>query len=81
MSVVVHLNEFQGLINQLITAIKLVLDDELQALLLLISLPNTWETLIISLSNSEPKGKLTMEIVKSSFLNEETRRKDLSSSG
>ncbi|VFQ77251.1 unnamed protein product [Cuscuta campestris] len=36
-SVVEHLNDFQGLINQL-SSMKLVLDDELQALLLLSSL-------------------------------------------
>ncbi|VFQ90233.1 unnamed protein product [Cuscuta campestris] len=78
-SVVEHLNDFQGLINQL-SSMKLVLDDEFQALLLLSSLPESWETLVVSLSNSAPEGKLTMDVVKSSLLNEEARRRDLSSS-
>ncbi|VFQ60569.1 unnamed protein product [Cuscuta campestris] len=78
-SVVEHLNDFQGLINQL-SSMKLVLDDELQVLLLLSSLPESWETLVVSLSNSAPEGKLTMDVVKSSLLNEEARRRDLSSS-
>ncbi|VFQ75020.1 unnamed protein product [Cuscuta campestris] len=78
-SVVEHLNDFQGLINQL-SSMKLVLDDELQALLLLSSLPESWETLVVSLNNSAPEGKLTMDVVKSSLLNEEARRRDLSSS-
>ncbi|VFQ98128.1 unnamed protein product [Cuscuta campestris] len=78
-SVVEHLNDFQGLISQL-SSMKLVLDDELHALLLLSSLPESWETLVVSLSNSAPEGKLTMDVVKSSLLNEEARRRDMSSS-
>jgi hypothetical protein len=54
---------------------KMTLDDELQALLLLSSLPDSWETLVVSLSNSTPDGKLTIANVSSSLLNEETRRK------
>lgn len=73
-SIVVHLNDFQGLVNQLF-AMKMNLDNELQALLLLCSLPESWDTLVVSLSNSAPQGKLTMEIVKASLLNEETRRR------
>ncbi|VFQ77382.1 unnamed protein product [Cuscuta campestris] len=52
------------------------LEDELQALLLLSSLPDSWDTLVVSLSNSAPDGKMTMEMVKASLLNEEARRKE-----
>ena len=72
----VHLNDFQGLINQL-SATKMTLDDELQALLLLSSLPESWDTLVVSLSNSAPEGKLTMEGVTSALQNEEIRRKEM----
>ncbi|CAL1361064.1 unnamed protein product [Linum trigynum] len=75
-SVSEHLSDFQGLVNQL-TTMKLALDDEVQALLLLSSLPDSWETLVVSVSNSAPNGKLTMDIVKDSMLNEEARRKEL----
>ena len=75
---VVYLNEFQGLINQL-SAVKISLDDELQALLLLSSLPESWNTLFVLLSNSSPDGKLTMDSIKTSLLNEETRRKEMGS--
>ena len=51
---------------------------ELQGLLLLSSLPESWDTLVVSLSNSTPKGKLSMDMVKAALLNEEARRKDLS---
>ena len=39
-SIAEHLSEFQNLVNQMVT-MKLVIDDELQALLLLSSLPNS----------------------------------------
>ena len=76
-SMVVHLNDFQGLINQL-SAMSMSPDDEFRALLLLSSLPESWDTLVVSLSNSAPKGKLSMDMVKATLLYEEARRKDLS---
>jgi hypothetical protein len=54
---------------------KINLDDEVQALLLLSSLPDSWNTLVVSLSNSALDGKLTPDMVKNSMLNEEARRK------
>ncbi|VFQ72988.1 unnamed protein product [Cuscuta campestris] len=65
-SIVVHMNEFQGVVNQL-AGMKMKLEDELQALLLLSSLPDSWDTLVVSLSNSAPDGKMTMEMVKASL--------------
>ncbi|VFQ64792.1 unnamed protein product [Cuscuta campestris] len=41
-------------------------EDELQALLLLSSVPDSWDTLVVSLSNSAPDGNMTMEMVKAS---------------
>ncbi|KAF7149048.1 hypothetical protein RHSIM_Rhsim03G0193900 [Rhododendron simsii] len=75
-SVAVHSSEFQNLVNQL-DSVGLKFDDELQALLLLSSLPDNWETLVVSLSNSAPDGKLSMSIVKDALFNEEARRKEM----
>ena len=69
-----HLNNFKGLINQL-TKVEMKLDDELQALLLLSSLLESWDTLVATLSNCTPKGKLIMDTVADTLLNEEARRK------
>ena len=69
-----HLSNFQNMVNQF-TTMEIVLDDELLALLLLSSLPDSQETLLVSLSNSAPNGKLTFDMVKDSLLNEEIRRK------
>ena len=56
--VVEHLNDIQSIVNQL-SAMKMVMDDELLALLLG-SLPDNWETLMVSLSNSALDVVLTM---------------------
>ena len=47
---------------------KMVMDDELQALSLLNSLPDSWETLVVSLSNFAQDGVLTMSQVLATFL-------------
>ena len=69
-----HLNTFVGILNQL-EAMKLSFDDEIQGLCLLGTLPNSWEIFRTTLSNSAPDGILSMDLVKSSVLNEEMRRK------
>ena len=56
---------------------KLIIDDRLQALLLMNSLPDSWETLVVSLSNFAPNGVLQLAMVKDSLFNEEIRRKDM----
>ncbi|WJX48823.1 hypothetical protein P8452_35337 [Trifolium repens] len=74
-----HLNTFQGILNQL-SEMKLTFDDEIQGLWLLGTLPNSWETFRTSLSNSAPNGIISMDLAKSSVLNEELRRKSQGSS-
>lgn len=74
--IVEHLNETQSIANHLIS-MKMILNIELQALLLLSLLPDSWETLIVSLSNSDSDGNLSISQVTSSLLNEEIRRKSL----
>ena len=73
-----HTSEFQNLVNQL-TSVDLQFDDEMQALLLLSSLPESWETLVVSLSNSAPNGKLTTSMVMDALFNEEARRREMGS--
>lgn len=75
MSITEHTSQFQDLVNQL-GAADWVLKDEEQAILLLSSLPDNWETLVVTLSNSAPGGKVTMEMVTDALMNEESRRKE-----
>ena len=51
------MNAFQGLINQT-TSLEVPLADEVLALLLLRSLPDSWETLVVALGNTEPEGMI-----------------------
>jgi hypothetical protein len=67
-SVIEHLNIFHCHINQLST-MKINFEDEVQALLLLSSMPDSWNTLVVSVNNSAPDGKQILEIVKNSVLN------------
>lgn len=75
-SVAAHTSEFPSLVNQL-ASVDMKFDDETQALLLLSSLPDNWETLVVSLSNSAPDGKFTMSMVKDALFNKEARRKEM----
>ena len=74
-NMVEHISYFQGIVNKLV-AMKMNIDDEMQASLLLTSLLDSWETLVVTVSNSTPNAILTMESVKDSLLNEEARRKE-----
>ncbi|KAI9165168.1 hypothetical protein LWI28_008915 [Acer negundo] len=70
-----HLNYFQGLINQL-EVMDIKLGERVHALILLGSLPESWETIVVTLSHSTPGGNLTLKMVKDGALNEENRRKE-----
>ena len=78
-NVVEHISSFHGIVNKLV-AMKMNIDDKMQKSLLLSSLHDSWETLVVIVSNSTLNGILTMESVKDSLLNEEARRKEKSES-
>ena len=70
-----RISSFQGIVNKLV-AMKMNVDDEMQASLLLSSLHDSWETMVVTDSNSTSNEILTMESVKDSLLNGEARRKE-----
>uniref|UniRef100_A0A1U7WMD9 Guanylate-binding protein 4-like n=1 Tax=Nicotiana sylvestris TaxID=4096 RepID=A0A1U7WMD9_NICSY len=55
-SVAEHTSEFQSLINQL-SSVDMPLGDEMKALLLLSSLPDSWETLVVSLKRGKQQER------------------------
>ena len=69
-----HVNEFQGLLDQL-SNVGVKFDDEILGLWLLNTLPDSWETFRVSHTNYAPNGVMTMDYAKSGILNEEVRRK------
>nr|KYP44187.1 Retrovirus-related Pol polyprotein from transposon TNT 1-94 [Cajanus cajan] len=74
-----HLNEFQGLLDQL-SGMGIKFDDEVLGLWLLNTLPESWETFRVSITNSAPNGVVSLQAAKSGALNEEMRRKAQGSS-
>ncbi|CAN1807780.1 Retrovirus-related Pol polyprotein from transposon TNT 1-94 [Linum perenne] len=70
-----HLNSFNTIISQLST-VEINFDDEVLALIILASLPNSWDAMRTSVSNSTGKEKLKYSDIRDLILNEEIRRKD-----
>lgn len=73
-SIMEHMSKFHRLVNQL-KSMEIVLNDEVKALWLMATLPSSWDPLIESLSDSAPKGVLTMDMVIDGMLKEEAMRK------
>ncbi|PKI76683.1 hypothetical protein CRG98_002992 [Punica granatum] len=70
----VHMSNFQDIVNQL-TNLEIILPNELQACLLLGTLSDNCDTLVVALSNYAPNGRLSLAMVTNSLFNEETRKK------
>lgn len=70
-----HLNEFNTIVNQL-SSVEIDFDDEIRALIVLASLPNSWEAMRMAVSNSAGKNKLKYEDIRDLILSEEVRRRD-----
>ena len=75
-SVAEHLNAFNIITNQLVF-VKIILDDEIRAILLMCSMPKSWENLIVAMSTSIAARTLKFDDVSSSLMNEELRRKSI----
>jgi hypothetical protein len=50
-SITAHLNDYEGIISQVL-AQGMTIDDELKALLLMSSLPPSWETFVTTVCNA-----------------------------
>jgi hypothetical protein len=70
-----HLNEFNTITNQL-SSVEIEFDDGIRALIVLASLPNSWEAMRMAVSNSAGKGKLKYNDIRDLILSEEVRRRD-----
>ncbi|RVW61459.1 Retrovirus-related Pol polyprotein from transposon TNT 1-94 [Vitis vinifera] len=74
-SVAQHLNECNTITNQL-SSVEIDFDDEIRALIVLASLPNSWEAMRMAVSNSTGKEKLKYNDIRDLILAEEIRRRD-----
>ncbi|KAK8926037.1 hypothetical protein KSP39_PZI018102 [Platanthera zijinensis] len=69
-----HFNSFNTITNQL-SSVDLKFDDEIRALLLLSSLPDSWDSLVTAVSNSSGNAKLVFDDIMRLVLNEEVRKR------
>nr|GFD30842.1 retrovirus-related Pol polyprotein from transposon TNT 1-94 [Tanacetum cinerariifolium] len=74
--VVDHVNEFNSILSRLMS-VDIKFDDEVQALLLLSSLPESWSATVIVVSSSTRSTKLMFDKTRDLILGEDIRRKTL----
>lgn len=74
--IVEHLND-NNTITIRLTSIGINFDDEARALLILSSLPKSWDSLVMALNNSSESGTLKFNDVVSVILSEEIHKKSL----
>ena len=74
-SIANHLNEFNTITSQL-SFVGINFDEEIRALLILCSFPESWNSLVMAMSNSIPRSStLKYDDVINVVLSEETHRK------
>lgn len=69
-----HINECNSILTQL-TSVGIVFDDEVKALILLSSLPESWSGIVTSVSSSMAQEKLKLNDVRDLVLSEDIRRR------
>ena len=74
MSVTAHINEFNSIISHL-ASVEIKFEDEVQALLLLSSLPDSWSDTVTAVSSASGTIKLTFESIRDLIVNEDIRRR------
>ncbi|CAO2836233.1 unnamed protein product [Amaranthus hypochondriacus] len=74
-SVAQHLNELNSVTTQL-SSVEIKFDDEVLALILLSSLPDSWNATVTTVSSSSGSNKLKFDDVRDLVLSEEIRRRE-----
>ncbi|GKB93237.1 hypothetical protein Tco_0979374 [Tanacetum coccineum] len=69
-----HVNEFNSILSRLMS-VDIKFDDEVQALLLLSSLPESWSGIVTTVSGSTGSTKLKFDSIRDLILGEDIRRK------
>lgn len=70
-----HVNEFNSILSRL-TSVDIKFDDEVQALLLVSSLPDSWSGFVTAICNSSGSSKMTFDGVRDAILGEDIRRRN-----
>ena len=70
-----HINEFNLILSRL-TSVGIGFEDEVQALLLLSSLPESWSSTVTAVSSSAGGAKMTFEMIRNLILSEDVHRQN-----
>ena len=73
--VIDHVNEYNFILSRL-SSVDIKFDDEVQALLLISSLPDNWSGFLTAISNSSGSGKMNFDVVRDSIPEEDIRRRN-----
>ena len=75
-SVVNHINEFNMIVSQL-SSVEINFEDEIKALSLTLSLPESWDTIVAAISNSQGSDKLKFDEIRDVVLSESIRKREI----
>ena len=78
-SVVDHINEFNMIVSQL-SSVEINFEDEIKALILMSSLPESWDTVVAAISSSRGSDKLKFDEIRDVVLSESIRKRETENS-
>ena len=70
-----HINEFNMIISQL-GSVEINFEDEIKALILMSSLPESWDTVVAAISSSRGSDKLKFDEIRDVVLSESIRKRE-----
>ena len=72
-SISYHINEFNMIVGQL-NSVDINFEDEIKALILMSSLPESWDTVVAAISSSRGSEKLKFDEIRDVVLSESIRK-------
>ena len=78
-SIVDHINEFNMIVSQL-SSVKINFEDEIKALILMSSLPESWHNVVAAISSSRGFDKLKFDEIRDVVLSESIRKREIRNS-
>ena len=74
-----HINEFNMIVTQL-NSVDINFEDEIKALILMSSLPESWDTFVAAISSSHGSEKLKFDEIRDVVLSESIRKREVGDS-
>ena len=78
-SIVDHINEFNMIVSQL-SSVEINFEDQIKALILMSSLPKSWDTIVAAISSSQGSNKLKFYEIRDVVLSESIRKRKIGNS-